>query len=389
MLRLRSTFNYISTITIKVKRLSYRNIHTSSSPIAFAFDIDGVLVRSRNPIPNASKTLNYLTKENVPFILLTNGGGYTETQRVEQINSILNTKLHPNQIVLSHTPFKSISSDYEKILAVGPPVSTKQVAREYGFKEVYEVGDIVEYNRNIAPFSALSNKVFNPTLKRYYTDNNADTLLDLTTKPFDGIFVFSDPRDWGADVQIVLDLLNSEKGILNTKRNYKSDKPSIPIFFSQKDFLWANNYTLNRFGLGAYREIIHRLYTLMNNNAVLKDTVMGKPTSISYEYAMHVLNRLHRVKHNGKSHPEDCDNFEINPQTVSNNTMAKNNVFSKVYMVGDNPASDIIGAYNYGWSSCLVRTGVYKDGDPLPCQPTMIVDDVWQAVQQALRKEGK
>ena len=29
-------------------------------------------------------------------------------------------------------------------------------------------------------------------------------------------------------------------------------------------------------------------------------------------------------------------------------------------MIGDNPASNIIGGNMYGWNTCLVRTGVYQ-----------------------------
>ena len=31
-----------------------------------------------------------------------------------------------------------------------------------------------------------------------------------------------------------------------------------------------------------------------------------------------------------------------------------------IYMIGDNPKSDIRGANNAGWKSILVRTGVFK-----------------------------
>jgi len=37
---------------------------------------------------------------------------------------------------------------------------------------------------------------------------------------------------------------------------------------------------------------------------------------------------------------------------------------SNFYMIGDNPESDIAGANGVGWTSILVRTGVYKDDLP-------------------------
>ena len=56
----------------------------------------------------------------------------------------------------------------------------------------------------------------------------------------------------------------------------------------------------------------------------------------------------------------------------------------------DNPESDILGANQYKssrgtlWNSILVRTGVYSSGEPVH-KPKMIVEDVWDAVQWAMK----
>lgn len=65
----------------------------------------------------------------------------------------------------------------------------------------------------------------------------------------------------------------------------------------------------------------------------------------------------------------------------------------RVYMVGDNPESDILGANQYKspagstWNSILVRTGVYSGGEPAH-KPKAIVEDVWDAVRWGLGREG-
>ena len=65
----------------------------------------------------------------------------------------------------------------------------------------------------------------------------------------------------------------------------------------------------------------------------------------------------------------------------------------RVYMVGDNPESDILGANQYKseggseWLSILVRSGVYSGGEPLH-KPKTIVEDVWDAVQWGMEREG-
>lgn len=60
-----------------------------------------------------------------------------------------------------------------------------------------------------------------------------------------------------------------------------------------------------------------------------------------------------------------------------------------IYMIGDNPASDIVGGNMYGWNTCLVRTGVFQGGDNDEENPANfgVFPNVLEAVQTALRKE--
>ncbi|KAI6465316.1 hypothetical protein MCOR15_003425 [Pyricularia oryzae] len=60
-----------------------------------------------------------------------------------------------------------------------------------------------------------------------------------------------------------------------------------------------------------------------------------------------------------------------------------------IYMIGDNPASDIVGGNMYGWNTCLVRTGVFQGGDNDEENPANfgVFNNVLDAVSTALRKE--
>ena len=59
----------------------------------------------------------------------------------------------------------------------------------------------------------------------------------------------------------------------------------------------------------------------------------------------------------------------------------------------DNPESDILGANQYQsrfdttWESILVKSGVYKEGEPA-WAPKKIVGDVGDAIQWGLKKSG-
>lgn len=72
-----------------------------------------------------------------------------------------------------------------------------------------------------------------------------------------------------------------------------------------------------------------------------------------------------------------------------------NKTIKTVYMIGDNPESDICGSLlanensHLTWQSCLVETGVHKSGTVPVYTPTKTVSDVWEAVRWAIEKESK
>merc|ERR1712137_754030 len=62
---------------------------------------------------------------------------------------------------------------------------------------------------------------------------------------------------------------------------------------------------------------------------------------------------------------------------------------ANIYMIGDNPASDIIGGNMYGWNTCLVRTGVFQGGDNDENNPASfgVFPNVLEAIKTAIRKQ--
>lgn len=71
--------------------------------------IDGVLLHVAKPIPGAAESLKYLQDNNIPFILLTNGGGKHEIERVKDLSSKLGVQLSVDNFVQSHTPFQELA----------------------------------------------------------------------------------------------------------------------------------------------------------------------------------------------------------------------------------------------------------------------------------------
>ncbi|VUC26538.1 unnamed protein product [Clonostachys rosea] len=351
----------------------------TASPFAFAFDIDGVLLRESKPIPGAAETLRYLQKNEIPFILLTNGGGKHESERVQELSDKLKVDLSNEQFIQSHTPFRHLAADLldKNILVTGSDASkVREVAEQYGFKRVIIPADILKTYPNIWPFNPLLDTVY----------ENSGRVLPKGELKIDGVFVYNDPRDWAFDIQLILDLMQTENGLLGTysQKNGRKDLPNggwqsdgqPRLFFSNPDLLWATSYHLSRFGQGSFQSAIRGIWKDLTGGRDLKYTIIGKPHAYTYEYAERVLSQ-HRADTFGK--PSDAETSRI----------------QRVYMVGDNPESDIRGANDYrspegtAWRSILVKTGVWdpERGSP-SCEPTHRADNVNRAVQWALAQEG-
>ncbi|KAL1986359.1 hypothetical protein VTN96DRAFT_6438 [Rasamsonia emersonii] len=364
---------------------------TQVPDIAFAFDIDGVLLRSSKPIPGAADALRTLQERGIPFILLTNGGGKHETERVAEISEKLNVPLDPSVIVQSHSPFAELvkgtdgqSALEDKCVMVvgGDGDACRKVAERYGFKTVITPGDIFHAYPSIWPFSRVFKdyyKNFARPLPKPIDPSNPSESLKI-----DAVFVFNDPRDWALDVQIIIDVLLSSQGILGTisEKNGRADLPNRgyqqdgqpPLYFSNPDLWWAAAYHLPRLGQGGFREALEGVWAATtggpSKGVVLQKTIIGKPYEHTYAFAERQLLR-------NRSRMFQSDNLPP---------------IRRVYMVGDNPESDIRGANSYrskhgsDWHSILVRTGVYNGGEPA-WTPRTIVDNVLKAVEWGLKEK--
>lgn len=372
MVLVRTLLRCTKSSTIGLRTLSKTAGAAGSAGPAFVFDIDGVLVRGSKPIPLAHKALSLLNEANVPFILLTNGGGVTEKARVEFLLDRLDIELLPLQIVQSHTPMRAWVDQYKRVMVVGGlDDKARYVAEAYGFENVTVPLDVVKKDPLVSPHHRYSGA----DLDKFGRD------VDLS-HPFDAVLVFNDPRDMGTDIQIVSDLLNSENGLVGTKRAIPLDAqvPAIPIIFSNNDYLWANDYNLPRFGQGAFRMMVERLYTETNglqHHQNLQSTILGKPYKVQHDYAHWVLLEWYKIRNGHTAH-----GFmpKLNEPVVDS-------PFSAIYMVGDNPESDIRGANVSGWKSMLLRTGVFKDADweTTVHRPSEgVFDNVLQAVRHVV-----
>lgn len=344
---------------------------------AFAFDVDGVLVRGSTAIPRARAALQKLHDFSVPFILLTNGGGLTEAAHAERVSLRLGMKIEEEQFVQSHTPFKMHVDKYKgkHVLVLGGSRDLiKQLAAAYGFDQdkILSSSDLTKHHPSIHPF---------PEMTSAHHEQWGNVVDEYTgDKKISAIFVFSSPRDWCLDLQVCLDLLLSQGGVLGTRSALNGDE-SLPncgylqddqpkLYFCNPDLEWATPFAVSRLAQGGFKAALEGLWAAATKGkGQLKSWSCGKPTSTTYEYGESVLEKYRR---------------RVYPKATQTSTL------DTVYMVGDNPESDICGALradrvsHLNWRSVLVETGVYQKGTKPAYTPTFISEDVWEAVRKVI-----
>jgi HAD superfamily hydrolase (TIGR01456 family) len=354
-----------------------RQSEAAGSQVAFAFDIDGVLVNGKSPIPGARDTLIDLQEKGIPFIFLTNSGGVTEKVNLEKLATRLgNITFDETQIVQSHTPFRDLATRYhDKTILVlgGHGDNIREVAKAYGFKDVVTSSDIVALDEHVHPF---------PEMTKSHHEQFGRNKQGREPLKIAAILVWSSPRDWCLDLQLIVDLLMSSQGIVGTRSglNGNSTLPNFgylqdgqpELYFCNPDFEWSTKHEHPRFAQGAFREALRGLWTYATKEvAELEYHICGKPTATTYDYGERALQKY----------------ITTNPTVNGENVRT-------IYMIGDNPESDIAGANayksecGYQWKSILVETGVYRAGAIPTRMPNHTAKDVKAAVEWAISQNS-
>ncbi|KAF4411211.1 putative CDP-alcohol phosphatidyltransferase class-I family protein [Colletotrichum fructicola] len=311
---------------------------------AFAFDIDGVLIRGGRAIPEAVEAMKVLNGDNE----------YVRTSS----SPMAVIDISPAQFICGHTPMREMAERFNTVLVVGGEgEKCREVAEGYGFKDVITPGDIIKHNSATTPFRKLTQDELTNSRERDFTDVTIEA-----------IFVFADSRDWAGDIQIMLDLAMSKGGRLGTLSETFDEGP--PIYFSHNDIVWSAAHDNVRLGMGALRRMLEVIFRdVTKKKGKLHTHAFGKPQVSTFEFATRLLQQWRRQQH-GLDAPPDT-----------------------VYFVGDTPESDIRGTNAYDehadneWHSILVKTGVYQDGTEPAYKPKATVDNVLDAVRYGIQRE--
>ncbi|OWM67956.1 uncharacterized protein YKR070W [Punica granatum] len=327
-----------------------------------AFDIDGVILLGHTPVGGSPQALRRLYDDlgtlKIPYVFLTNGGGFRESKRALELSELLGIDILPSQVIQGHSPFKQLVNRFENelIIAVGKG-EPAAVMSEYGFRNVLSIEEYTSYFDGIDPLAP-----YKKWTARETHDHSKFKRGDIVSKRVQAAFVVSDSVDWSRDIQVLCDILRT--GGLPGREIGKQPY----LYFANDDLEYQANFPSERLGMGAFRIALEAIYNRVHPEPLMY-TSYGKPNPSVFRNAENILGSL------------------VIPDKSSSHIQPR---FRMLYMVGDNPKVDIRGARQAGvpWFSILTRTGVFKGKENHEEFPAdLVVDTVEEAVDYILRRE--
>jgi HAD superfamily hydrolase (TIGR01456 family) len=201
-----------------------------------------------------------------------------------------------------------------------------------------------------------------PYWKKKRKSIDSKTITSRKPEKIAAVFVASEPNsDWFSSLQVILDIVMSNGETVEEFGGVSSDSQVVELYFGNPDFSYPATHSVPRLTCGAFRTCLETLF-LRSTGRHLRSVCLGKPERHVFESALRSL------------------------MSQRNNDQD----FDTIYMVGDNPASDIRGANRMGspWESVLVLTGKSSKNN-LKNPARHVKNNVLEAVEMALRVHGK
>ncbi|GLT43270.1 hypothetical protein SLA2020_172320 [Shorea laevis] len=365
----------LAAVSRLVSQLSSEQSTRSRPAFGIAFDIDGVLLLGHSPVGGSPRALKRLYDDSgalrIPYIFLTNGGGFPESKRASELKELLGVNVSPLQLLQGHSPFKQLVNRFENELIVavgkGEPAA---VMSEYGFKNVLSIDEYASFFDNIDPLAP-----YKKWISKEVVCENSSSIKGMTqassmySQRVQAAFIVSDSVDWSRDIQVLCDILRTG-GLPGRELG-----PQPYLYFANDDLEYQAAFPTERLGMGAFRIALESVFNRIHTNS-LQYTSFGKPNPFVFKNAENVLKQLV-----SSLHPN---------HNVVDSANSGSHHFQRLYMIGDNPSVDIRGARQAGhpWFSILTRTGVFKGTDNHPEFPAdLVVDTVEEALDYILKTE--
>ncbi|KAK7878658.1 hypothetical protein WMY93_030494 [Mugilogobius chulae] len=288
-----------------------RSINKAQPNFGLLFDIDGVLVRGRIPIPAAKKAFSKLVDSKgqfvVPVVFVTNAGNCLRQTKAAKLSHILGVQIEPDQVIMSHSPLRMFKKYHNKCVLVSGQGPVLEIAKNLGFNNVISIDmlresfpllDMVDHNRRPKlPSNPLSN-----------------------LPKVEAVVLFGEPIRWETNLQLIIDVLLTDGNLSSVHQTQKM--PHLPLLACNMDLMWMAEAHSPRFGHGTFLVCLENIYKKITGEDLKYEALMGKPSELTYHFAEYTI-RCKAMEREWK------------------------NPITSLYAIGDNLMTDIYGANLY------------------------------------------
>ncbi|NWT73423.1 HDHD5 hydrolase, partial [Prunella himalayana] len=250
----------------------------------FLFDIDGVLVRGRTPIPAARAAFRKLVNSQgqflVPVVFVTNAGNCLRQNKADQLSHLLGVPISQDQVMMSHSPLRMFKRYHEKCVLVSGQGPLLDIAQDLGFCQPITIDTLREKR---------------PLLDAVDHDRRPNVLVMLCQQCHDcsvpvvltAVVLFGEPVRWETSLQLIIDVLltSGYPGNPYGQENY----PHIPVLACNMDLMWVAEAQSPRFGHGTFMVCLENIYKKITGKDLKYEALMGKPSRLTYQYAEHLI----------------------------------------------------------------------------------------------------
>ncbi|XP_039932469.1 haloacid dehalogenase-like hydrolase domain-containing 5 [Hirundo rustica] len=295
-------------------RPAERSGHSALSALpsfGFLFDIDGVLVRGKTPIPAARTAFQKLVNSQgqflVPVVFVTNAGNCLRQNKADQLSHLLGVPISQDQVMMSHSPLRMFKHYHEKCVLVSGQGPLLDIAQDLGFCQPITIDTLREKR---------------PLLDAVDHDRRPKVLSPSAVElpKIEAVVLFGEPVRWETSLQLIIDVLltSGYPGNPYEQQNH----PHIPVLACNMDLMWVAEAQSPRFGHGTFMVCLENIYKKITGKDLKYEALMGKPSRLTYQYAEHLI-RAQALQRS----------WEQPIQTL--------------YAVGDNLMTDVYGANLY------------------------------------------
>ncbi|XP_071780696.1 haloacid dehalogenase-like hydrolase domain-containing 5 [Centroberyx gerrardi] len=242
------------------------------------FDIDGVLVRGKMPIPAAKKAFEKLVNSQgqfvVPVVFVTNAGNCLRQTKADQLSHILGVPITQDQVIMSHSPLRMLKKYQEKCVLVSGQGPVLDIAKNLGFEKVVSIDmlresfpllDMVDHNRRPKlPSSPVGN-----------------------LPKVEAVILFGEPIRWETNLQLIIDILLTNGNLSSAHQS--QTLPHLPLLACNMDLMWMAEAQSPRFGHGTFLVCLENIYKKITGKELKYEALMGKPSELTYHFAEYLI----------------------------------------------------------------------------------------------------